>query len=283
MEMNSSASWLTRARRRLEPSTPDAGLEAQLLFAHVLEKTRTWVLAHPETMISKSQQEQLDLLLEKRAGGVPLPYLLGHWEFFGLDFVITPDVLIPRPETELLVEQALIWLKKHPDQRRVADVGTGSGCIAICLAKNQPDLRLIATDQSQAALEIAKKNAGRHDVSALIQWLKTNLLDDYPGKLDMVLANLPYIPTETLDNLPVLKYEPRSALDGGPDGLRFINELLRDAKRWWAPEGAILLEIEAGQGERAHCLAHELLPDALVTILPDLAGLPRIIMVEDIK
>jgi len=281
METNSSASWLTQARRRLEPSTADAGLEAQLLLAHVIKRNRTWVLAHPETILSESQLEQLNLLLEKRSSGIPLPYILGHWEFYCLDFAVTPDVLIPRPETELLVEQALAWLKNHANQRRAADVGTGSGCIAVSLAKNQPDLNLIATDLSQAALDVARENASRHGVVDRIEWKKTNLLDDYPGKLDLVVANLPYIPSATLDNLPVSKYEPRSALDGGPDGLRFINELLRDAKRWWASGGAILLEIEAGQGESGLRLADELLPGASITLLPDLAGLPRILKIEN--
>jgi len=281
METNSSGYWLTQARRRLEPSTPDAGLEVQLLLAHILEKTRTWVLAHPEIILNKNELEQLNLLLEKRSSGIPLPYILGHWEFYGLDFILTPDVLIPRPETELLVEQALAWLKNQPTQRRVADVGTGSGCIAISLAKNQPDIRLLATDLSQAALDVARKNASRHGVVDRIEWKKTNLLDDYPDKLDLVVANLPYIPSATLDNLPVSNYEPRRALDGGPDGLRFINELLRNGKRWWASGGAILLEIEAGQGESAPRLAHELLPEAMITLLPDLAGLPRILKIEN--
>lgn len=280
METNSSAYWLTQARRRLEPSTPDAGLEAQLLLAHVLEKNRTWVLAHPEIILSERQFGQLNLLLEKRASGIPLPYILGHWEFFGLDFVVTPDVLIPRPETELLVEQALVWLNNHPSQLMIADVGTGSGCIAISLAKNQPDIHLLATDQSQAALDLARENASRHGVADRIEWKKTNLLDEYPSKLDLVVANLPYIPSTTLDNLPILKHEPRGALDGGSDGLRFINELLLDTQRWWAPGGTILLEIEAGQGESAPRLAHELLPDTMITLLPDLAGLPRILKIE---
>ncbi|HWQ05403.1 MAG TPA: peptide chain release factor N(5)-glutamine methyltransferase [Longilinea sp.] len=281
METNNSGNWLTKARRRLETSTPDASLEAQLLLAHITEKSRTWVLSHPETNLSDGQLEQLDQLLEKRAAGIPLPYILGHWEFYGLDFILSPDVLIPRPETELLVEHALIWLKNHPTRRQVADVGTGSGCIAISLVKNQPDLRVVATDQYQAALDIARENACRHGVVDRIEWKKTNLLDDYPGKLDLVVANLPYIPTATLANLAVSKFEPRSALDGGLDGLRLIGELLRDAPRWWTPGGAILLEIEAGQGESAPRLTQGLLPDALITLLTDLSGLPRILMIEN--
>lgn len=272
---------MIEARKRLEPFSPDAWLEAQLLLAHVLKKSRTWVLTHPEVLLDPEQQKQLNELREQRASGVPLPYLLGHWEFFGLDFIVSPDVLIPRPETELLVEQTLAWLDEHPGQHRAADVGTGSGCIAVCLAKYQPDLHLTATDQSAAALKIAAENAGRHGVADRIQWLHTNLLDDFIDRLDLVVANLPYIPSATLEELLVAKFEPLSALDGGPQGLSLIEALLRDAPRWWAPAGAILLEIEAGQGESAPALARALLPDAEVTLLPDLAGLPRILKIEN--
>lgn len=279
--MNSSGDWLIEARKRLEPLSPDAWLEAQLLLAHTLQKTRTWVLTHPEITLDAGPQEQLDGLLARRLDGVPLPYLLGHWEFFGLDFTVSPDVLIPRPETELLVEQALAWLINHPG-RRAADVGTGSGCIAVSLAKCQSDLHVLATDQSTSALEIASANASRHGVADRIQFLHTNLLDGITGQLDLVVANLPYIPSATLEELMVAKYEPLSALDGGPQGLSLIEALLKDAPRWWAPGGAILLEIESGQGESAPALAQTLLPRAQVSLLPDLAGLPRVVKLENI-
>ena len=118
--MNSSGDWLIEARKRLEPLSPDAWLEAQLLLAHALQKSRTWVLTHPENIFDAGQQEQLDGLLARRLEGVPLPYLLGHWEFFGLDFTVSPEVLIPRPETEMLIEMALAWLNENPG-RRAAD------------------------------------------------------------------------------------------------------------------------------------------------------------------
>ncbi len=279
--MNSSGDWLIEARKRLEPLSPDAWLEAQLLLAHALQKNRTWVLTHLEIALEAGQQERLDGLLARRLDGVPLPYLLGHWEFFGLDFTVSPDVLIPRPETELLVEQALAWLKNHPG-RRAADVGTGSGCIAVSLAKCQSDLHLVATDQSTSAIKIAAANASRHGVADRIQFLHTNLLDGITGPLDLVVANLPYIPSATLEELLVAKYEPLSALDGGPQGLSLIEELLKDASRWWTPGGAILLEIESGQGESAPALAQALLPRARVSLLPDLAGLPRVVKLENI-
>lgn len=283
METNSCGAWLAYARRRLETASPDAWLEAQLLLAHGFNQTRTWVLTHPEKPMDAKKLELLDDLLEQRLQGVPLPYLLGHWEFFGLDFIVSPDVLIPRPETELLVEQALTWLKQHPDRRRAADVGTGSGCIAVSLAYHQTDLNLVATDQSQPALDIAGQNAVRHGVSDRIRWQKTNLLDGFTGQLDLVVANLPYIPSATLEELLVSKFEPLSALDGGPDGLLLISALLEDAPRWWAPGGVILLEIEAGQGESAPALARSLLPVAPINLLPDLAGKPRLLKIENEK
>lgn len=278
---NSGGDWLVESRKRLEPLSPDAWLEAQLLLAHVLQKSRTWVLTHPEVLLENGQQAQLAGLLDQRAAGVPLPYLLGHWEFYGLDFIVSPDVLIPRPETELLVEQALVWLNAHQSQRCAADVGTGSGCIAVCLAKATPDLRLVATDQSAPALKIAAENSARHGVADRIHFIHTNLLDGVAGPLDLVVANLPYIPSATLEELLVAKFEPLSALDGGPQGLSLIEALLKDAHRWWAPGGAILLEIEAGQGESAPALARDLLPGADVSLLPDLAGLPRIVKIEN--
>lgn len=278
---NSGSDWLVESRKRLEPLSPDAWLEAQLLLAHVLHKSRTWVLTHPEVLLDNEEKAQLTGLLNQRATGVPLPYLLGHWEFYGLEFIVSPQVLIPRPETELLVEQALGWLKKHPSQRTAADVGTGSGCIAVCLAKETPDLRLVATDQSEPALQIAIENAARHGVADRIHFMRTNLLDGIAGPLDLVVANLPYIPSATLEELLVAKFEPISALDGGPQGLSLIEGLLNDARRWWTPGGVILLEIEAGQGESAPALARKLLPEADISLLPDLAGLPRIVKIEN--
>ncbi len=280
--------------RRREGSNADAGLETQVLLAHALGKPRAWVLAHPEGILTPQQQRQLTRLLGGLAQGTPLPYLTGFQEFFGLSFEVTPDVLIPRPETELLVERALSWLRAHPGRRRAADVGTGSGCIAVSLAHHVANLRILAVDRSWAALQISRRNAARHEVASQITFLQGDLLSAAfsggqgqpavpaaSGPLDLVCANLPYIPSQALSNLPVVKYEPRLALDGGPDGLHPIRSLLGGAPRWLAPGGLLLLEMQFDQGEAITTLAQARLPSAQITVHKDLAGLPRLVEVEN--
>ena len=258
----------------------EAALEAQVLLARTLERPRAWVLAHPEFPLEAEFRDRLESQAMQLARGVPLPYLTGVQAFYELDFEVTPDVLIPRPETELLVEQALNWLAAHPHARWAADVGTGSGCIAVSLAWRAPDVRLLAVDRSWAALAMARRNVWRRGLTGRILLAQGDLLEAAGGPLELVCANLPYIPSETLTDLEVTRHEPRLALDGGPDGLRLIARLLQDAPRWLAPGGLLLLEIEARQGESAAALAHAALPRARVDILPDLAGLPRLVRVE---
>lgn len=282
-----AAEWLTLARRYLETSEkhgglsfPEAALETQVLLAHVLQRPRAWVLSHPEAALLPEQIAMLTNLLERLGVGEPLPYLIGHWEFFGLDFEVSPAVLIPRPETELLVEQALKWLSLRGGRARCADVGAGSGCIAVSLAKNQPGLRILATDISRAALSVAQRNASRHAVARQITFLQSSLLSAAAGPFDLVCANLPYIPRQALAGLAVADYEPLSALDGGADGLEAIRALLEDARRWLAPGGLMLLEMQYDQGPALSTLARVSIPDAHVGVLPDLSGLPRLVRIE---
>ncbi len=251
-----------------------------MLAAASLRQSRAWVVSHPETPLSPQQFQALDNMLERLLRREPLAYILGHAEFYGLDFIITPAVLVPRPETELLIETALAWLRAHPGRRLAADVGTGSGIIAVTLAKHAPDLRLIATDVSDAALQVAHHNAERYGVLDRVRLVQTYLLEGISDPLDLVCANLPYIPTARLSCLEVARYEPRSALDGGPDGLSLIGELLGRLPPALAPGSLALFEIEAGQGESAAALARQAFPRAVVSVLPDLAGLPRLLRVE---
>jgi len=254
-----------------------------VLLAHVLERPRTWVLAHPEVILSPDQERHLEVCLTRLEQGEPLPYVLEHWEFYGLDFLVNPAVLIPRPETELLVEQALDWLRATPGRRLAADVGTGSGCIAVSLAVHLPDLRVIASDISREALETARLNATRQAVSGRLICVQSHLIPPTSRPFDLICANLPYIPTEELKGLKVARWEPWLALDGGLDGLNHIRPLIDIASRSLARGGLLLLEIESSQGAVACTLAKAAFPDAEIGVLPDLAGNDRLVRVHNVN
>jgi release factor glutamine methyltransferase len=281
---------LQRLQTRLATHSHTPVLDAQVLLAHVLDRSRTWVLAHPEAVLTIAQQEKLAADLAQLESGVPLPYVIGHWEFYGLDFTLTPAVLIPRPETELLVEQALGWLRIHPALRLVFDIGTGSGCIAVTLAANFSNLKVIATDVSLTALCLASDNALRHGVAARLHFLQSDLLSSFPlGKGEpggagllppcLLCANLPYIPTQVLTTLPLCGREPTLALDGGPYGLSLIHRLLAQAAPRLAPGSLLLAEIEASQGSQVLQLARATFPKAEVRLLSDLAGNDRLLSI----
>lgn len=273
---------------RLASISDTPSLHASVLLGHILNKPRTWIVAHPELKLTTEQQEKLDTALDKLEGGEPLPYVLGHWEFFGLDFDITPDVLIPRPETELLVEKALGWLRESAVRRpsyayRIADVGTGSGIIGVTIAKEIPSARILATDISTAALQVAQNNARKFNVADRINFVECDLLPPHPKSpsteelLDLLCANLPYIPTGTLRSLRVYGHEPSLALDGGEDGLDLFRKLMRLAPEWMAPNSLILLEIESSLGRQTLNLACDMFPRAELHLHKDLAGHDRLL------
>ncbi len=270
----------------LAPTSDTPALDASVLLAHIIKKPRTWVMAHPELNITTEQQEQLNNALTELETGKPFPYVLGHWEFFGLDFGITPDVLIPRPETELLVEKAIAWLGKHPNNRTLTDVGTGSGAIAVSIAVNIPDAHILATDISSRALQVAKQNAEKHGVSDKIEFIECDLLPtqssvaDRQPSINLLCANLPYIPTRTLRNLPIYEREPTLALDGGKDGLDLFRKLMKIAPKWMSPNSLILLEIESTLGKQTTELARELFPNANIQLHQDLTGRDRLLEIE---
>jgi len=255
-------------------------LDAQTLMAHILGKPRTWLLTHPEENLSSqalsSFQKDINLLVE----GNPLPYVLGRWEFFGLEFIVTPDTLIPRPETETFVEQAITWLSNKSDRRLGADLGTGSGCIAVALAKHVRGLSIIATDISAQALGVTRSNTIQHEVNDRVHCLQADLFPPVDCQFDLICANLPYIPTNTLHNLKVFNKEPKLALDGGNNGLEAISRLLKEAPRLIAPGGLILIEIEASQGVQVKANSHLAFPQAEVKVLPDLSGHNRLAVIQ---
>lgn len=258
-------------------------LDAHILLADVMGRPRSWLSAHLDAPLSSTQLASANRAFSRLGAGEPLPYIIGHWEFFGLDFDITPDVLIPRPETELLVEKAIRWLKQSPERRTVADVGTGSGIIATAIAMNVPDARILATDISLKAVKIAKHNAEKFHVHHRIDFLQCDLLPEHIDPLpteshfDLICANLPYIPTGTLRELPIFGREPTVALDGGEDGLDPCRRLLNIAPEWLAPQGMILLEIEAAQGIKAFNLAADMFSESIISLQQDLAGHDRLL------
>jgi release factor glutamine methyltransferase len=199
-------------------------------MAHILGKPRTWLLTHPEENLSSQALSSFQKDINLLADGIPLPYVLGQWEFYGLEFTITPDTLIPRPETEVLVEQAITWLSNKPDRRLIADLGTGSGCIAVALAKHVRSLSIIATEISFQALSVARSNTIQHKVSDRIHCLQADLFPPVECQFDLICANLPYIPTGTLRTLKIFGKEPSLALDGGVEQSSTANR-----SRWVNP------------------------------------------------
>jgi release factor glutamine methyltransferase len=277
---NNTGDWLADARARLLSVSQQPALEAQVLLAHVIDKPRAWVIAHSEANLSSDQASSLCVLLERRLSGEPLPYLVGHWDFFGFSFKVTTDVLIPRPETELLVEKALTWLRAHPSRRLAVDVGTGSGCIAVSLVRLIKNLQVVALDVSWNALQVTRQNVFDHQVQDRVLLVQSNLMAGLQAKVDLVCANLPYIPTSTLAELEVGRREPSQALDGGPDGMSYIRALLEDGPRRLAPGALLLLEIGDGQGETVPKIARQFFPAAEIQLFHDLAGNPRLVQVE---
>jgi release factor glutamine methyltransferase len=271
--------WMDGAIRSLEKSeTPF--LEVQVICASVLGKSREWILAHNDLELEKDQIKKLDSLVSRLINGEPLAYLSGQRSFYGLDFKVNPDVLIPRPETELLVEEAAAWLEENPHRRKAVDVGTGSGIIALTLVDLFSDLEMTAVDISEKALAVAQENACWHQLEGRVRWEHGDLLSQQEGPFNLILANLPYIPTTTLNQLDVIKFEPRLALDGGENGLILIERLLKQAVTRLLPGGAIFLEIESTLGEETLNLCQTIFPEAKTHLFYDFAHLARVIRIE---
>jgi release factor glutamine methyltransferase len=270
--------WARAARRE----APGASLEAEVLLAHHARVPRAWLLAHPEAALDRAAAEPFARDVGRLAAGEPLPHLTGVQEFFGLAFVVSPDVLIPRPETELLVEEARLWLAQRTQAGgwRVIDVGTGSGCIAVSLAIAAPAQLIVATDLSARALAVAQGNARRFGVADRMRFIRADLLTPFAQGFDLVCANLPYIPSEKLRALDVARHEPRLALDGGKEGLDPTRRLLGQARTRLNSGGCMLLEIEESHGRAARELARRVLPSARVSVHTDLAGRDRLVRID---
>ena len=265
---------LSRARGILaEKDIEDAPLEGELLLRHALGIDRTQLYLDLDHELSPEQYEAFRQLLERRLSGEPAAYITGRREFYGLDFYVDPRVLIPRPESELLVEEALRLAQEHPIST-IAEVGTGSGAIAISLALELPEPKIYATDISGPALEVARLNCQRHGVTDKVYLLHGDMLEPLPEPVDLIMANLPYV---RRSELAEIEFEPLLALDGGSDGMEKIRRLCCQIGDKLCPGGSLLLEIGEGQGKGVTNLLTTLFPTAEIKLTPDLGGIERVV------
>jgi release factor glutamine methyltransferase len=292
---------------------PSHTLATELLLMHALGRDRAWIYSHPEESLDAATAEKFLALIARRAAGEPVQYLTGKQEFWGLEFEVTPAVLIPRPETEHVMEVALARLgergiKIHMDTGapretlRVADVGTGSGCLAVALAWELPHAEVFATDISGPALEVARRNAARHKVADRIHFLKADLLSGLgdsglstegaqhaappstQGKpqFDLIVSNPPYIARDETDQLQreVRDHEPHAALFGGPTGVEMYQRLIDQARDLLRDRGILVLELGHDSAELVRAMFEAQSAWTNVAIAMDLAGIPRVLAAE---
>lgn len=271
---------LARAKQVLRPGSDTPHLDAQLLMMHTLGVTRAWLMAHPEAVLSADQANTFDRYLARCQNGEALPYVVGVWEFFGRPYRVTPAVLIPRPETETLVELGLNWLAGREIPQRVVDVGTGSGCIVISLACQFPEHHYLGVDISEEALEVAAQNAAYYGFDETLIFARGDLLDEAGGPFDLICANLPYIPTDRLSDLAVGRREPKQALDGGGDGLEPFGRLAGQLVDRLARGGRLLAELDPEQMEPARAKLEALMPGGHTQVESDLAGHSRVLVFD---
>lgn len=264
---------LTGATALLHGETPAPELDAELLLAHVLKRPRAYVLAHRDESLPPAATRVFTSLVRRRAEGVPIPYLTGHTEFYGRPFFVTPAVMVPRPESEAIVEEAVRVLDVMPIPRQiVTDIGTGSGVLGVSIAAEAARVHVVATDKSAAALLVARRNARKHKTATRMTFIESDLLTEIPPDLapTMIVANLPYVPHEELKHAGDspdtrgLAFEPQKSLDGGPDGLFMFRRFFAQLKRMRTLRENLqhlILEHSPGQRRRILELAHDALPD----------------------
>jgi release factor glutamine methyltransferase len=278
----SMSSAIRESTQRLdEAAVAEPRREAGSLLAHVLGRDGSFIIAHADEPLTDEQCEALQFLVERRASGEPLQYLTAHQEFFKLDFEVTPDVLIPRPETELIVEAALELLQNNPEAY-FADIGTGSGCIAISMLHELPPARAMATDISPAALRVARRNAERHKVIDRLVLLESDGLSalDANESFSLIASNPPYVSEDELKSVQrEVSYEPSAALAAGPDGLSVIRRLLTDVPPFLRAGGYFVFEIGFGQREAVEKLVDRRVWK-LLEIREDLQGIPRTFLLQ---
>jgi release factor glutamine methyltransferase len=275
---------LQQGRSLLAQVSDEGDIEAEMLLRECLSLDRTRLYARLGEELSTEQEEAYRGLIVRRMVYEPAAYILGHKEFFGLEFEVTPAAIIPRPETEVLVEIAIDFLRRHSARdSEIADIGTGSGVIAVSIAHGVPEAHPVAVDLSDDALELARRNAERHRVQRRIRFVRGDLLAPLDGDaFGLIAANLPYVRTSDWEQLSreIREHEPREGLDGGPDGLQVITRLLQQAPAHLAPGGLLLAEIGDTQGGAAADIARESFPSACVEVRRDLSGRDRVLTVQ---
>jgi release factor glutamine methyltransferase len=280
--MRVQESWVGAANRLADHGVEVPSLEAEVLVRHVLGIDRAQFFAALSDGLHCPDEGEIDRLVGRRLAGEPLAYIQGRREFYGLELVVNPSVLVPRQETETLVDQVLELSKNMPEQGlRVADVGTGSGAIAIAIAVNLPRATLYAIDSSREALEVARVNCDNHDVSERVHLRPGDLVDALPCDMDIIVSNPPYIQSGELEHLAEeVRREPTIALDGGVDGLRVIRRLFQQAPPLLRPGGKLVVEIAPEQLESVSALARNTVPAGRVSFRRDLLGLPRAVVLS---
>ncbi len=279
------AGVLAETRQTLESSgITEAALDARVLVKAALGISQTELLTEQDRQVDSETRKKLDEFVGRRAQREPLQYITGSVEFYGRDFSVDRRVLVPRPETELLVEQAVRRVKEcRVEAPRVLDIGTGSGVLAVTMVAEVPSARVVATDVSADALEIATANAHRLGVSGRITFVETSLAYDLEERFDIVVCNPPYVLSGFLDGpdvQPELVFEPRLALDGGTDGMDIYRQLLPQLDAVLSPAGAAYIEIDPPVAGHCLALAKQLAPAAAVSVLTDLSGLERCLPIE---
>ena len=270
---------LQRARELLSAhGIENAPLTAEVLLRHVRQITKVRLYQDLDENLTAPQEAAFSRVIKRHLKGEPVAYITGHKEFFGLDFAVDGSVLIPRPETELLVEKAL-EIAKTKTVISIADIGTGSGAVAITLALNLPSTVIYAVDISPQALTTARNNSVRYNLQARIHFLEGDLLEPLPEPVELVVANLPYVKEAEL-NEPSIRYEPKAALDGGPDGLMQIRRFIPQIKDKLKTGGLVLLEIGLGQSEAVKSLVPDYFPAARITAFKDFNNIERVICVN---
>jgi release factor glutamine methyltransferase len=273
---------LARGTKALEGISTQPRRDAELLLLRITGHDRTFLLTHPEHALTDEQLAQYDTFIARRKAHEPIQYILGEQEFYGLTFAVTPAVLIPRPETEHLVE-ALLARVPHDRPLSIADIGTGSGAIAVALAHILPQTRIAALDISESALAVARRNAETHHVADRIRFLCSDLLTAVAGEsFDAIVSNPPYVAEADRATLEpqVRDYEPASALFAGPTGLDIYQRLIPQVRAALKPGGWLLMEI--GQGQR-EALTHLLSAWSDVTFIDDLQGIPRVACARQLR